>query len=301
MKTTAVPKEIWDEVFKEYTYTEVQRGVRPISRHLYQAYGNRFGGLSPQLWEKVFENLNHTDTRTGVAQTCTVFRGITRNTKSTTIRRTLFREYLPPNSAAVVVREASGIKTHPVFPSLTFEIGRHGSAGVGVDVRGRGGALQMLRENKVGRENATSPPVEKLVVALPKWGRSITLDGRKIAAKRKREEERPAFPHLWRAHKRMKAKMGDVSGGLERASVKENALAPSVAITVVGVVQGVFELLEKGLVKKDLKEAMVDFEVDEDTEIWQVLSDEAAFSAVESVKIQGGRYPKVRLEMGGLI
>ncbi|KAK6497263.1 hypothetical protein TWF506_004736 [Arthrobotrys conoides] len=308
MKTTSLPYEIWNEIFGEFTFTEIQKTVRPINRHLHGAYGNNFHGLSPNLWEKVFENLDHKDIRTGIVQTCTVFRGIVTNTKSPAIKETLFREYLPPNTNALQsVKDASGVKTHPVFSSLAVQIkGRHGLAEDEVWIRGA--PAKPLGKYKVGKKNATSPPVDKLVVALPGWGRSITLDSKKIAAQKKRKADRPAFPDIWRAHKRMKAKQGDVSGGVKvgegdgpGAQAATNALAPSAAITVTDVMQGVFELVEKGLVKKDLKEAMeVDFTVDEDTPIWRFMDIGSSFAGVERVKIQGGRNPKVRLDMGGL-
>ncbi|KAK6330054.1 hypothetical protein TWF718_003482 [Orbilia javanica] len=92
MNTTTIPKEVWDEIFKPLTFLEIETNIHPINDHLFKIYGNIFHGLPANIWERVFENLQQRDLRVGVIQTCSVFKPIVTNTKSTVLKKALFED-----------------------------------------------------------------------------------------------------------------------------------------------------------------------------------------------------------------
>ncbi|KAK6514659.1 hypothetical protein TWF281_004857 [Arthrobotrys megalospora] len=244
----SLPIEILEKVLEDFTYTEIQKNIRPINHHFFAMFGNSFHGLPPVLWGKVFEHLGQEDLLT-VERTCTQFRGMIQKTRSPVIRATLFREHLVVGSQPPLM-DPQDINVHPLFRMLDFSLrGSYGRAEDCVDVHLAGGRKNTLRYFPASRDAATSPPYESLTVGLPQFKKTITINKKRLLREElayQRKAEKPCFAYMWPKDVRKRKAEERRENNKRKAEEPEESLdpkrrkcgdsGPSVALTVMDVV-----------------------------------------------------------------
>ncbi|KAF3919063.1 hypothetical protein ABW21_db0203131 [Orbilia brochopaga] len=178
-----LPQEIWQQITKNLSFIDCQKGLRPVSKQMYTRFGNLFSGLPIHLWEKVFEHLGHKDLRVAITPACRTFNLVVKNSESKVIAATLFRERLKPDVLRgyifisrhdLRIFTQQQVAVHPALKKIVLSLPSPAiQCGIVLEAEERRKLLESL---PVPGENATRPPLVRMTVGLPDFRTTILID-----------------------------------------------------------------------------------------------------------------------------
>ncbi|KAF3919207.1 hypothetical protein AA313_de0203022 [Arthrobotrys entomopaga] len=167
----SIPPEILLQIFKHFDHYTVLTCLRPVCKSFLYACAIlipsvKLLGLPPALWEKVFSNTKSYKTLYNISRCSSSFCTLLRSTNHSQLQATSFRLPLPLSESeqvAVHLSPSPKIVEHPAFENICCRI-EQGSL---IYHKTGNNCPTDLLSFPMSEENATNPPVGKLLVKFP--------------------------------------------------------------------------------------------------------------------------------------